>query len=54
MAGNFRNNWVDSWRQYVVEWDDRDSVGRQVSSGIYLYRLHVKDFVETKKMIMVQ
>ena len=39
---------------YTVQWDGIDSYGRQVPSGIYLYRLEVAGFVSTKKMILAQ
>ncbi|MBI4549276.1 MAG: T9SS type A sorting domain-containing protein [Ignavibacteriae bacterium] len=35
--------------EYVVRWD-----ARGMPSGIYLYRLRVGSFIETKKMVLVQ
>jgi hypothetical protein len=41
---------------YEVTWDGRDSAGREVASGVYLYRLEAIDrgFVETKRMVLVR
>ncbi len=35
--------------EHIVRWD-----GRDVASGVYLYRLEVGEFVETKKMILLK
>jgi len=37
-----------------IAWDGTDSRGRQVSSGIYFYRLKTEDFDESKKMILLK
>ena len=40
---------------YRVRWDGRDGAGRQVSSGVYLYRLEVEgEFLDTRKMMLVR
>jgi hypothetical protein len=39
---------------YKVEWNGKDMAGKQVSSGIYLYRLETESFVQTKKMLFVR
>ena len=39
---------------YTVTWDGRDAAGRQVSTGIYLYRLQAGADVVTRKMILAK
>ncbi len=40
--------------EYRIRWNGRDESGREVASGIYLYRLKAGDFVSTKKMLLLQ
>jgi hypothetical protein len=37
-----------------IEWDGRDNVGRQMSTGTYLYRMVAGSFTESKKMVLVK
>ena len=39
---------------HSVVWDGRDSMGRSVSSGTYLYRMQSGRYSSTKKMIMMK
>jgi len=39
---------------YSVSWDGRDGEGKEVSSGIYFYRIEAGDFVQTRKMILLK
>ncbi len=39
---------------YAIQWDGRDEEGRNLASGIYLYRLETEDFVQTKKMLLLR
>jgi flagellar hook assembly protein FlgD len=40
--------------QYRVRWDGRDRYGRQVTSGVYFYRIEAGEFVEVRKMLLVR
>jgi hypothetical protein len=35
-------------------WDGRDDGGKEVSSGIYLYRIRTSEFSQTKKMVLLR
>jgi hypothetical protein len=37
-----------------VEWDARDVTGRDVASGVYVYRLVAGDFSKTKTMVLLK
>ena len=39
---------------YRVTWDGKDAAGRQVSSGLYFYRLTSGSFAETRKMLLLK
>lgn len=39
---------------YSREWDGRNEFGNPVSSGVYYYRLTAENYMDTKKMIMLQ
>ena len=39
---------------YQVVWDGKDKNGQSVASGVYLYRLETKDFVQIRKMVFLQ
>jgi flagellar hook assembly protein FlgD len=42
--------------RYSVVWDGRDTKGRVVASGVYLYRLEAVDrgVIETRRMVFVR
>ncbi|MCB9068050.1 MAG: choice-of-anchor J domain-containing protein [Calditrichae bacterium] len=37
-----------------VMWDGKNHLGEKVSSGIYIYRIEVNEFVNTRKMILLK
>ena len=39
---------------YTLDWDGRDDLGRQLASGIYLYRMRVNDFSQTRRMMLLK
>ncbi|UCE18899.1 MAG: T9SS type A sorting domain-containing protein [Gemmatimonadota bacterium] len=39
---------------YTVTWDARDDAGRELSSGIYFYRLKAGQFTATKRMVLLK
>jgi len=39
---------------YRLRWDGRDSMGRAMASGVYLYRLVTPEFVQTRKMTLIK
>ncbi len=39
---------------HAVLWDGRDDRGREVASGVYLYRLAAENRTETRKMLLVR
>ena len=39
---------------YQVMWDGKDEKGKEVSSGIYFYRLDTENYQETKKMTLLK
>jgi hypothetical protein len=45
---------IQSAGPHRVIWDGRDADGRQVSSGIYLYRLRAGGFDQTRKMVLIR
>ena len=40
--------------QYQLRWDGTDEMGREVASGVYIYRVQTKDFVQSRKMLFLK
>jgi hypothetical protein len=38
----------------IANWDGRDFSGREVTSGVYFYRLRSEGFLQTKKMLFIK
>ncbi len=56
-TGRFVRTLVGAYQQpdyYSVRWDGKDSFGRDVASGVYIYRLVAGDFTNSRKLIVVR
>ena len=57
MLGNVINNLVDANQlsgYKSIQWNATNNKGEPVSAGVYLYKIQVGDFVDTKKMILLK
>jgi 2',3'-cyclic-nucleotide 2'-phosphodiesterase (5'-nucleotidase family) len=57
ITGKVVRNLIDEYKQagsYSVSFDARDYSGRQLSSGVYFYRLHAADQVITRKCVLLK
>jgi len=39
---------------WTVRWDGRDALGRAVGSGVYVVRMEVGDFVDTRRIVLLR
>ena len=39
---------------HSVEWNGRDDFGKEVASGVYLYRMKAADYVMTRKLMLIR
>jgi flagellar hook assembly protein FlgD len=47
-------NGIQSAGHKSVQWNSTNNQGKPVSAGVYLYKIQVGDFVDTKKMILLR
>ena len=40
--------------RYAARWDGRDEQGREITSGVYIYRLETSKFNDVKKMLLIK
>jgi flagellar hook assembly protein FlgD len=44
---------VQNSGNYEIPWDGRDDFGNEVSSGVYIYRLHAGEQAAVKKLTLI-
>ena len=57
MLGNVVNNLIRSHQSSgfkSIQWNATNNQGELVSAGVYLYKIHAGDFIDTKKMILLK
>lgn len=57
LSGRLIRTLVDEHKQagyYSVCWDGKNEIGREVSAGVYFYRLEAADFTATKKTVVLR
>ena len=57
LAGQRVVKLVDGWRKagaHTLRWDGRDGGGRELASGVYLYRLTAGVRVRTRRMLLLR
>ena len=58
VAGQEIASWLNNQNQpageHRVDWNGRDASGKEIASGVYLYRLKTATVVETRKMMLMR
>ena len=57
LRGSLVATLVDDEREagnYSVFWSGTDKTGRQVSSGVYFYRIYAGEYTKTRKMVLLK
>ena len=49
----FKMNNIDAG-YHTLQWNARNDNGDPVSTGLYIYQMHSKEFVKTRKMIFLK
>ncbi|MBT4499832.1 MAG: hypothetical protein HOC74_19040, partial [Gemmatimonadetes bacterium] len=39
---------------HLLKWDGRDDRGREAASGLYIYRLEIGDFHQSRRLLLVR
>jgi hypothetical protein len=47
------NRFTKEWKNEVI-WIGDDDFGKQVSSGLYFYRIEAGEFLDVKKMVLIK
>jgi hypothetical protein len=50
----FSNLQISQSQNHQIVWDGTDQTGKPVSSGVYLYKLKIGEFEESKKMLLLR
>ncbi len=53
LVRSFEENHETAGR-YQINWNGRDSSGKELSSGVYLYKMSAKDYNSTKKIVLTK
>ncbi len=48
------NGFFETGRNYEAVWNGRDDLGREMASGMYIYRLEAGRIIKTKKMLLIK
>ena len=54
LVRSLRNGTIEEPGSHVAVWDGLDDQDRHVPSGVYLYRLQVGDFEESRSMVLIK